>query len=268
MDIFTIDRKQGDFTQVYNEPFRDRNLSLKARGFIVTLLTLGSGWDFSIRGIQAILKENESAIRSVIKELMDAGYCHRYVIKDEKKRIVCWHYAFSEYRREWPEVFDGPLPEKPLLENPQVEIPHLENQGQYNTKRTKQGNNIRPKEDIYTDRDFLAGLIGLGVNEETAMDWMTVRRKAKAVSTRKAFEGIAREVSKSGLPAEDCIRTAVERSWRGFNAEWMKRESPQPHTPSPQRPKNETLGEMYKRIFREIQEDFNPQTYDNGIDEQ
>lgn len=151
MDIFTIDRKQGDFTQVYNEPFRDRNLSLKARGFIVTLLTLGSGWDFSIRGIQAILKENESAIRSVIKELMDAGYCHRYVIKDEKKRIVCWHYAFSEYRREWPEVFDGPLPKKPVMENPLVENPHLENplvenRGQYNTKQIQDVTDIIPKE--------------------------------------------------------------------------------------------------------------------------
>lgn len=151
MDIFTIDRKQGDFTQVYNEPFRDRNLSLKARGFIVTLLTLGSGWDFSIRGIQAILKENESAIRSVIKELMDAGYCHRYVIKDEKKRIVCWHYAFSEYRREWPEVFDGPLPKKPVVENPLVENPHLENplvenRGQYNTKQIQDVTDIIPKE--------------------------------------------------------------------------------------------------------------------------
>jgi hypothetical protein len=151
MEIFTIDRKQGDFTQVYNEPFRDRNLSLKARGFIVTLLTLGSGWDFSIRGIQSILKENESAIRSVIKELMDAGYCHRYVIKDEKKRIVCWHYAFSEYRREWPEVFDGPLPKKPVVENPLVENPHLEkplveNRGQYNTKQIQDVTDIIPKE--------------------------------------------------------------------------------------------------------------------------
>lgn len=249
MEIFTIDRKEGDFTQVYNEPFRDRDLSLKARGFLATLLTLGPRWDFSVRGIQAILKESETAIRSVIKELQEAGYCHRYVIKDEKKRIVCWHYAFSEYRREWPEVFDGPLPEFPLLENPQVEIPHLENKGQYNTKRTKQGNNIRPKEYIYTDRDFLAGLIALGVTPETADAWMVVRHKAKAVSTRVAFDGIAREVAKSGLPAEDCIRTAVERSWRGFNAEWLRRETPQPLTPSP---RQESLVDHNRRVLEEV----------------
>ena len=141
--------------------------------------------------------------------------------------------------------------------------------GSANFAPNNKGIDIKNKKDnIYTDRDFLAGLIALGVTPETADAWMTVRHKAKAVSTRVAFDGIAREVAKSGLPAEDCIRTAVERSWRGFKAEWLHRETHQPLTPSPQRPKNETLGEMYKRIFREIQEDFNPQTYDNGIDEQ
>lgn len=130
---------------------------------------------------------------------------------------------------------------------------------------------IKNKDNIYTDRDFLAGLIALGVTPETADAWMMVRHKAKAVSTRVAFDGIAREVAKSGLPAEDCIRTAVERSWRGFKAEWLRRDTPQPLTPSPQRPKNETLGEMYKRIYRELnadEPDYNTQTYGASIDEQ
>ena len=82
---------------------------------------------------------------------MDAVYCHRYVIKDEKKRIVCWHYAFSEYRREWPEVFNGPLPKKPVVESPLVENPHLENplvenRGQYNTKQIQDVTDIIPNQ--------------------------------------------------------------------------------------------------------------------------
>ena len=105
------------------------------------------------------------------------------------------------------------------------------------------------KDNIYTDRDFLAGLIALGVNPETADAWMVVRHKAKAVSTRVAFDGIAREVAKSGLPAEDCIRTAVERSWRGFKAEWLRRDTPQPLTPSP---RQESLVEHNRRVLEEV----------------
>ena len=105
------------------------------------------------------------------------------------------------------------------------------------------------KDNIYTDRDFLAGLIALGVTPETADAWMVVRHKAKAVSTRVAFDGIAREVAKSGLPAEDCIRTAVERSWRGFKAEWLRRDTPQPLTPSP---RQESLVEHNRRVLEEV----------------
>ena len=105
------------------------------------------------------------------------------------------------------------------------------------------------KDNIYTDRDFLAGLIALGVTPETADAWMVVRHKAKAVSTRVAFDGIAREVAKSGLPAEDCIRTAVERSWRGFKAEWLRRDTPQPLTPSP---RQESLVDHNRRVLEEV----------------
>lgn len=227
MDIFTIDRKQGDFTQVYNEPFRDRNLSLKARGFIVTLLTLGPGWDFSVRGIQTILKENESAIRSVIKELMEAGYCHRYVIKDEKKRIVCWHYAFSEYRREWPEEYDGPLPEKPLMEKPLVETPQLEkplveNRGQYNTERMQDGTDVKrnqsnnvarfvppTKEEIiaYCEKS------GYRINVDKFLSYYETRGWVK----------------KNGQPVKD---------WKGTVRTWWKEDHPQ----SKPMPKPEPVG--------------------------
>jgi len=108
---------------------------------------------------------------------------------------------------------------------------------------------IKNKDNIYTDRDFLAGLIALGVTPETADAWMVVRHKAKAVSTRVAFDGIAREVAKSGLPAEDCIRTAVERSWRGFKSEWLRRDTPQPLTPSP---RQESLVEHNRRVLEEV----------------
>lgn len=270
MEIFTIDRKEGDFITIYKEPFRNKALSLKARGLLATLLALGPRWQFSVKGISSILKERRDAIYSTIKELQEAGYCHRYDLMDENNRFAGTHYAFSEYRRDWPEKYDGPLPDFPQMEKPYTEKPDTGNPPQYNNEidTRKKGKN---KEIIYGDRDFLAGLIALGVNPETADAWMVVRHKAKAVSTRVAFDGIAREVAKSGLTAEDCIRTAVERSWRGFKAEWLRRDTPQPLTPSPQRPKNETLGEMYKRIYRELnadEPDYNTQTYGASIDEQ
>ena len=151
MEIFTIDRKQGDFVTIYKEPFRDKSLSLKARGFLATLLTLGPGWDFSVKGIATILKERRDAIYSIIKELQEAGYCHRYDLRDEQNRIAGTHYAFSEYRREWPEKYEGPFMDSPYTKKPYPGNPYTGNPTQYNTKpdvrlngcKTEQGG-VRP----------------------------------------------------------------------------------------------------------------------------
>lgn len=53
---------------------------------------------------------------------------------------------------------------------------------------------------------------------------MAVRRSKRATNSRIAFEGIKREIEKSGHTAEECARMAVENSWQGFRAEWMLRD--------------------------------------------
>lgn len=77
MDIIKIERTEGDFVQMYNAPFRDKSLSLKARGLLATIMSLPSSWDFSVRGLATILKEQHRAIYAAINELIEAGYCKR-----------------------------------------------------------------------------------------------------------------------------------------------------------------------------------------------
>ena len=71
--------------------------------------------------------------------------------------------------------------------------------------------------------DFKKGLIDLGITPETADAWIRVRKSKRAVNSKIALEGISREIAKTGRPAEDCARLAVEQSWQGFNAAWADR---------------------------------------------
>lgn len=50
---------------------------------------------------------------------------------------------------------------------------------------------------------------------------MAVRKSKGATNTKTAFERIVTQIEKSGLTADECISIAVERSWQGFNAEWV-----------------------------------------------
>ena len=69
--------------------------------------------------------------------------------------------------------------------------------------------------------DFKKALMEIGVSEQTAQDWMEVRKAKGAANTETSFKGVQREISKSGLSAEECITIAVENFWRGLKAEWI-----------------------------------------------
>ena len=82
--------------------------------------------------------------------------------------------------------------------------------------------NINEKKDIKFN--FLSALKSLGVSDEVAHAWMQVRKTKRATNTEIAFNSIKRVIDNSGRPADECIRTAVERSWSGFKAEWMPKQ--------------------------------------------
>jgi hypothetical protein len=86
--------------------------------------------------------------------------------------------------------------------------------------------------------NFKSELLKLGVSEQIATDWMAVRKAKKASNTPTAFSGLLKQIQLSGLPPNECIRMAAERSWTGFNAEWVKdKQTPQQPKQDEPRPK-------------------------------
>lgn len=112
------------FTVIGNFALRDGNLSLKARGLLVTMISLPDNWHFSEAGLCAILpKDGQSSIRSGLKELEQYGYLTRTRTRDGSGKVsdVVWT------------ICDNPRLENPSVVNPNVDIPNLENQLQLNT---------------------------------------------------------------------------------------------------------------------------------------
>jgi len=82
--------------------------------------------------------------------------------------------------------------------------------------------NKKNKNKKYTGAEFVALLVEIGVDEGVASDWVIVRKDKGASNTHTALSSIKNQIALSGLPANDCIRESVERSWAGFKAEWIK----------------------------------------------
>jgi hypothetical protein len=81
-------------------------------------------------------------------------------------------------------------------------------------------NNINEKKEKAFN--FRLSLIELGVNEKIVEDWIKVRKTKNATNTETAFNKIKSQILKSGKTANECITLAVEKDWKGFEAEWIK----------------------------------------------
>lgn len=73
----------------------------------------------------------------------------------------------------------------------------------------------------FTDKDFVDGLIRAGVTEQTARDWVMQRKKAGAVSSQTSLNLVLNQFALlPGVSPEKMVLMAIEKSWRGFKAEW------------------------------------------------
>ena len=113
---------RGKFTVVDNYALQDKSLSLKARGLLVTMLSLPDNWQFSENGLCSIFqKDGQASIRSGLKELEEGGYLTRKRARDSFGRVSNVEWIVCDY---------------PHLENPSVVNPNLDFRPQLNTKQS------------------------------------------------------------------------------------------------------------------------------------
>lgn len=96
--------KRSNYTVVDNTFIRDMNLSMKAKGLMLLMLSLPPEWDYSVAGLAAICKEGMTAIRGALKELEEAGYLCRERRNSEKGYFV-YEYILTEI----PQPYNGNL---------------------------------------------------------------------------------------------------------------------------------------------------------------
>ena len=125
---------QSPYTVVVQSITRDKTLSLKGRGLLVTLMSLPDNWKYSERGLQAIIPtDGQTSIRSAVKELEALGYLHR---SRERLPDGSWGDAIWEIREipVKPDADEQKTSEEPTCENRNLDNSNLDKREQYNNK--------------------------------------------------------------------------------------------------------------------------------------
>lgn len=105
--------KSRNFTPVSNVPFRDKRLSLRARGLLATALTLPDDWEYNLTGLLSLLPDGKQALRAALAELEAAGYLTR-----TRENAAGGKFVFVYVFRE------APHPVEPCAAQPCTEKPH------------------------------------------------------------------------------------------------------------------------------------------------
>ena len=105
--------KNKNYSVIANGIFRDRRISLKAKGLLGILLSLPQNWNLSIEGLTKITKEGRHSITNTITELIENGYIERTQIRD-KGKFVGYQYLVMEKPNSAKPITVKPLTNKPI----------------------------------------------------------------------------------------------------------------------------------------------------------
>ena len=152
MAVFRVERNTG-YTVMSNHHLRNKELTLKAKGLLSQMLSLPEDWDYTLKGLSFINREQIDAIREAVRELERAGYIVRSRERDAKGRLRGADYVIYE-QPQLPPAPDLPTLENPTLENPTQENPTLEKPTQENPTQLNKDipkTNLPTKEKSNTD---------------------------------------------------------------------------------------------------------------------
>lgn len=122
--------KTKNYTVMSNTHLRDKSLSMKAKGLLSVMLSLPDNWDYSIAGLVAISKENETAVKSALSELKDNNYVVVTKENPTKSNGGRIKYTYEVYEEPYKQKIEKQDTENLGVEHQQVEI-----HGQLSTDR-------------------------------------------------------------------------------------------------------------------------------------
>lgn len=232
MSVIRVE-KTKNYTVMSNYHFKEKDMSLKAKGLLSLMLSLPDNWDYSIAGLVAICKENETAIKSALKELQQFGYVRVDKIMPDKTDSGRIEYIYNIYEKPKQDskkqgVENLPLENQHVENHTQLSINEL-NTNKLNTKdNIKKNSKKKSKIDIkiesiekkcleYDLTDEVIELLSRFFRNLLENHKMVTDDKVNAILTR-----LARVNHQTQL---DAIQLSLDNGYMNIDPDWLKMKS-------------------------------------------
>lgn len=217
MSVIRVE-KTSNYTVMANYHFKEKGLSLKAKGIMSLMLSLPEDWDYTVAGLATLSKDGIESVRSALRELEKFHYLTMEQTKDKAGKFSSTNYVLHE----------KPFTENPITGNPITDKPISEKRTQLNTNlsstkklSTKRQITHQEKKDPFAvaSPKLCEALRGFEASRKALHKPLTLRAKELIV---KKLEKLA--------PGNEALQIAildqsVERGWQGvfpLKPEWKK----------------------------------------------
>ena len=216
MSVIRVE-KTKNYTVMSNYHFKEKEMSLKAKGLLSLMLSLPDNWDYSIAGLVAICKENETAIKSALKELQQFGYVKVDKIMPDKTDSGRIEYIYNIYEQSKQGN------EKQGVENLHLETQCVENHTQLNTNKL----NTKDNKKNNTKKDFSRLVIDTclknDIEDDDSIELIEQFLEEMKIKTKGAIQAnIAKIAGKDYTTIKKCIDTSYQRNYKYITPpEWL-----------------------------------------------
>ena len=182
-----------------NYHFREKGMSLKAKGLLSLMLSLPDEWDYSVRGLATLSKDGKDSVMTTLTELEEFGYLKRTKILDGNGRFSGYDY----------DIFEKPDTETPCPGNPDTDKPDTGNPPQLNTNQSNtyqsSTNEVSTKEDIYPFEAF----------------WKAYPKKKAKEAAKKAWAKLKPDERLGKAIIQAVTESAKTKDWKKENGKYI-----------------------------------------------
>lgn len=229
MAVFRV-HKNANYTVMSNNHFKEKGMTLKAKGLLSLMLSLPEDWDYSAAGLVTLSKDGKDGVTAALKELERFGYLKRTQAIDESGKFCGYNYEIFEAPQpatEKPST-DAPTAENPFAENPSTENPpQLSTNKSIPKKSSIDKSNTKKKERKSAGGGSFDALLDKYSNGDENVrkllgEWLKVRKAKRAALTDYAIELNLKKLdslaAESGLSIDKYLEEVIYRGWQAFYA--------------------------------------------------
>lgn len=218
--------KTKNYTVMSNRHFKEKKMSLKAKGLLSMMLSLPEDWDYSINGLVAICKENKTTIKSTLNELKDFGYLVVTKKMPNETSTGRFEYIYDIYEQpQKKQKIEKQEAEKQGIEKQALEFQAVENPHQLNTKELNTNkSNIdelsidNKKKERKASYDEILSSIEDADLKTLYLDYIKMRKLIKAPMTDRALQMLIKKVNELEPDSIDrqkqMLENAIMNNWK------------------------------------------------------